>query len=263
MFSIITINFNNDVGLRRTINSVLCQNFVEFEYIIVDGCSTDDSVSILKSVDDTRVSYISEPDRGIYDALNKGVSLASRKFILFLNSGDVLYSSKVLQKFSNVILSNRSFSGYYGLKLFADYSPDCKDGQIARIWFPGPSRLWRYLYGWMIPHQALLVDREMFVKYGGFDRRFKIAADYDWLLRVFFVNREPVLFCKFRVLVMENGGISNSSLANVLRANFEVILSWKKYYCFFPFWIFFTKPLLKICQIVRVKNAFKRLKKFN
>ena len=120
---------------------------------------------------------------------------------------------------------------------------------VKRIWKPGLHKRWKYLLGWMMPHQALLVKRELFIKYGGFDIQFEIAADYDWMLRVFYLNREPVKYCNFDVITMEIGGKSNASFKNIVMSNLEVLMSWKKYFRFIPFWIFVLKPVSKIFQI--------------
>ena len=253
MFSVVTINYNNSIGLQRTILSVLNQSFKDFEYIVVDGKSTDNSLQILAKTVDSKLHYKSEADSGIYDAFNKGVKLCSHEYILFVNSGDILSDKNVLKNLHNEIERDPTFSGYYGKKRYAKFSATNEVVSYSRIWNPGIHKKWKYLYGWMIPHQALLVRRSLFDKYGDFDLRFNIASDYDWLLRVFFVNHEKARFCEYNIITMEDGGVSNSSYINIIKSNMEVLRGWRKYYWVFPFWIFVTKPLTKALQVVRAK----------
>lgn len=233
------------------------QEWSEFEYIIVDGASTDGSVEVLKGISKKNVRYISERDDGIYSAMNKGVKMAKGEYILFVNSGDVLGGPKVLNNFINYIDKYKNLSGYFGIKSYANFDIATNEFSLNRVWKPGLHKRWKYLFGWMIPHQALLVKRNLFEKYGDFDKEFNIAADYDWLLRVFYVNKESVKYCNFNVIIMENGGVSNSSFSNVLKANFEVIKSWRKYFIVAPYWIFILKPCSKLFQL-NFKQWFNR-----
>lgn len=235
--------------MKRTVASVLMQEWSEFEYIIVDGASTDGSVEFLKEISNKNLRYISEADNGIYSALNKGVKMANGEYILFVNSGDVLSDPNVLNNFVNYIHKFKNLSGYFGIKSYANFDISTNRPRLTRIWKPGLHKRWKYLFGWMVPHQALLVKRNLFHKYGGFDEQFNIAADYDWLLRVFYVNRESIKYCSFNVITMENGGVSNSSLSNVSKANSEVIKSWRKYFKVAPYWIFILKPCSKLFQL--------------
>lgn len=257
MISVITINYNNDSGLERTLNSIMCQKDIDFEYIVIDGNSNDKSLKLLKNYSKKNFKYVSSPDQGIYDAFNKGVNLAKGDFIIFINSGDIFANSYVTKLLNDALIQNKDFSGIYGNKKYASFIKKAKyskrDIKIKRVWNPGNHNKLKYFWGWMIPHQALIVKSSLFSKYGNFDTSFRISGDYDWLLRVFFVGDEKVKYINEDIVIMESGGISNSNWLNVTESNKEVLRSWHKNYWFVPLWIFITKPLSKIFQLSNFK----------
>ena len=249
IFSIITINFNNVAGLKRTLRSTHSQKSKCFEHIVIDGGSDDGSVELLQTIKHDNFSYLSENDYGIYDALNKAIGRAKNRYILFVNSGDILYDDNVLTNFEKLIAEHPGIDAFYGTKHYANFSQLAGQRKITRVWKPSEHKRWKYLLGWMIPHQALMVKKNLFDKYGLFDTSFSIAGDYDWILRVFFVNKGSVLRCNNNVIIMEDGGVSNASMMNIMKSNLEVIISWKKYYKIIPIWIIFLKPLSKLIQL--------------
>ena len=261
MITVISINYNNLKGLRRTVHSISEQSYCDFDHIVIDGGSKDGSIEFLNSIQRKGFSFLSEPDHGIYDALNKGVNLSTREYLLFVNSGDILYDKDILLNFHYLISSFPEIDGFYGNKLYGKFSGSKSKPELTRVWIPGTHKRWKYWYGWMIPHQSLLVKKSLFSINGLFDTSFKIAGDYDWLLRVFYVNKSTVIFNNFNVIIMEDGGVSNSSLRSVMQSNIEVLRSWKKYFFFVPIWILILKPLTKIKQIkFRMKAFFYKIK---
>jgi|SRR5690606_4578180 glycosyltransferase involved in cell wall biosynthesis len=187
LFSIITINYNNAEGLEGTIQSVVSQQFIDYEYIVVDGNSTDDSLDLLKKYSSYITFYISEPDKGVYDALNKGVQVAKGDYIIFMNSGDRFYSENVLNVFSKVI-NNQSVDVYYGdsLGIFIDdredyliQQPECLD---LNFWLFNS-----------LNHQSTAIKRSLFMEYGMYDDNLKIVSDWKWFFNIYINHRKKFL----------------------------------------------------------------------
>lgn len=177
--SIITINRNNANGLRRTIESVLNQTFSDFEYIVIDGASTDDSVAVIKEFESKIYQWVSEPDGGIYNAMNKGISKARGEYCLFLNSGDYLSNNSVL---NDVFSPEIKEDIVYGSIKF------CNNSFKA---FPIPEELsLSYFYHNSLPHPCSFIRRELFTHIGLYKEEYKIISDW-----VFFV----IAICKYNV----------------------------------------------------------------
>ena len=178
LFSIITINYNNAEGLEKTINSVLTQQFLNYEYIVIDGNSSDNSVELLKKFSDHISFYISEPDKGVYDALNKGIQKANGEYLIFMNSGDRFYSDMALNIYYNAI-NNESADVYYGdsLGIF-------KDGRECLIQQPESLDLNFWLLN-SLNHQSTAISRSLFNEYGMYDDKLKIVSDWKWFFNIF------------------------------------------------------------------------------
>ncbi|UAW99450.1 glycosyltransferase [Halopseudomonas nanhaiensis] len=193
--SIITICYNNRLGLERTFDSVRTQVSRNFEYIVVDGGSTDGSKQLIADNTDLITAHKSEPDRGIADAFNKGIALSTGSFLLFLNSGDVLADNETIMHLNSAL------------------SQDI-DILVGDIEIGGSKYSYRKDLHWQIlrnylPHQAMCIGKELFISYGLYDQSYRLGMDYEWSLRLnprlTRVARTP------RVLsVMEPGGISTS-----------------------------------------------------
>ncbi len=246
MLSIITINYNNVAGLSKTIDSIVKQTQkTNFEHIIIDGLSNDGSVELLKSYSKKHNNTIclSEPDDGIYNAMNKGLSKAKGEMVAFLNSGDVLASNIILERL--VILSKNydKFDIIYG-----DIRIVNADGVSIRNWRSGKYNWYKVLTGWMPPHPMTLINLNLLKKIGGFNEQYKIAADYDLLFRVINKKNVRIEYYPHLLVKMEHGGVSNGSLQNVVKSNLEVLEVWRQNWYFVPYWIFISKPLRKLSQ---------------
>lgn len=226
--SIITVSFNAVVTIEQTILSVINQEFKDYEYIIIDGGSTDGTVDILKKYHDKITFWVSEPDNGIYDAMNKGVKIAKGEFVGILNSDD-WYEIGALKKVVNYIDSNSNVDVFHGLL------------RIIKVENNEPSLIRGHysfnLNNGMIEHPTCFVKRKLFDTIGGFDLSYKSAADYDWMLKVRNEGASflliPEILANFRT-----GGMSDSSkgaLEEVLiKKNFGIYSNSKYLY-----WIFF------------------------
>jgi glycosyltransferase involved in cell wall biosynthesis len=249
LFSIITINYNDSIGLQKTCESIYFQEFNNFEHIIIDGGSTDDSNRIIGNFSKLGSNIISEPDDGIYDAMNKGINLAQGSFIGFLNSGDVYVDEHVLNDISSFLyrIKEPEILAIFGNKLYQNIQ-----GDIVRTWRPGEFSKFKYFFGWMTPHQSTFISAKCYRYFGLFNLKFKIAADYELMLRFFLRHGIVPLYIDRDIVLMQTGGVSNNGIKNISRSNFEVLRSWYTNDLFPPFWIFLLKPLSKIFQMDRL-----------
>lgn len=201
--SIITINYNNAKGLEKTIASVANQTFKEFEYIIIDGGSTDESVEIIKKYENHINYWVSEPDEGIYPAMNKGLAKASGKYCLFLNSGDSLYAENTL-----ALLDERSCLGKEDI-IYGDVYMENKDAPFIKS-FPEFS-LYTASYSPM-PHQSSLISSQLLKELNGYDTSFKLLADRVFFIEAYLKNAK---FRKLNLCVSKYDmtGISSTELS--------------------------------------------------
>ncbi|GBR74220.1 glycosyl transferase GTA-type super family [Candidatus Termititenax aidoneus] len=212
-FSIITICKNVEADIERTIESVLTQNYTDYEYIIVDGASTDNTCQIVKQHNKRVTKFISEPDTGIYDAMNKGIKLAVGEYLLFLNAGDNLLHENVLTIVAEQ-LAGCVVDVFFGHILVLDK-------QTGEAWIPAQSA---YLNKLIVltnqpMHQAAFIRRVAFAKVGLYDTKFQIAGDYDWFLKAFLLYRCTYQYYDFVCSVFVRGGLCNRSDEQTMSLN--------------------------------------------
>ena len=243
--SIITVVRNGEKTIKDTIESVLSQTYSDIEYILIDGCSTDKTVEIINGYEKQISKFISEPDEGIYDGLNKGVSLATGDVIAFLHSDDVYANETVISDIVNCFDNNTQ--GVYGDLVYTD---KVDVNKVFRYWKScdfSPSLLSK---GWMPPHPTLFLRREVYQKYGAFDISFKIAGDYDFMLRILKDNI-AVKYLPQVIYKMRLGGESNRSIKNILDKSKEDLRAMRNNKINNPFFALFYKNASKIMQLVR------------
>lgn len=244
-FTIITVCYNNGKTIRQTIESVLNQSFTDFEYRIIDGQSTDESIEIIRSFGN-QISWISEADSGIYDAMNKGISLARGEYIAFLNADDFYAGPDVLQAVYETLQQNPHARAAYGDLAYVNGEDT---GKMVRYWKSGTYTLNSFLWGWMPPHPTFFLSREAFGTFGSFrNEDLRSAADYELILRMLYKHQLPAGYCRKLLVMMRTGGISNQSWGNRLRGNREDRLAWNLNQIRPRWFTFFAKPLRKIIQ---------------
>jgi len=197
--SIITINRNNSAGLRKTIESVVSQTFTDYEYIVIDGASTDDSVDVIGKYADKIHYWVSESDNGIYNAMNKGIEQAKGEYIQFLNSGDWFYSDKVLNEVFGTV---RTEDIIYGDAVL--YKNDL---QFTNFIYPAKLTAF-YLINWMICHQAIFHKRTLF-QYRNYNEKYKIVADWEFLLNAFIIENCTSLKVNNFIIFNDGHGVSS------------------------------------------------------
>ncbi len=220
--SIITVCFNSEKTIRDTIESVLSQSYPDVEYIIIDGLSKDNTMSIVSEYDDKISKIISESDKGIYDAMNKGVRLATGDVIGFINSDDLLNSEDCIECIVKRFVESDA-DIVYGDKVYVASNNISKQ---LRYWKAGVFVRNNYKKGWMTPHLSTYIKKDLYVKYGDFRSDFKIAADYELMFRFIYKHKVKVCYLPKVIAKMRVGGVSNSSLKNILLSNYEVYRSW-------------------------------------
>ena len=238
--SIVTATYNSEKTLEETINSVLNQNYNNFEYIIVDGNSTDDTINIIKKFElifkkkQKTFKWISEKDTGIYNAWNKGLKLASGNWISFLGSDDI-YLENVLEKYANKIFENKNIDFIYSKVKLVDNAKVIFI--ISEIW------KWRTFKRQMkIAHVGSFHNKKYFEKYGDFDEEYKIIGDYEMLLRA--KNNLKTYFLDEFTAEMKDGGVSNNNILKAFKeARKAKIITAKitKPLVFFDFYYFLFK----------------------
>lgn len=222
--TIITAVFNRELTISQAMLSVLDQSYGDIELIIMDGGSTDDTLKIARRFDDKRIKVFSEPDHGIYDALNKGISKATGDVIGLVHSDDFLAHRDVVAKVVEAFDDTRLDAVYGDL----DYVSSNDPLRIVRSWRSSqfvPSMLAR---GWMPPHPSLFLKREIFERLGPYDISFRIAADYEAILRYFssepfYTRHIPDVLVKMRL-----GGVSNQSLRHIMLKSSEDLRALRK-----------------------------------
>ena len=236
----------NDPRVSRALDSILSQQYDgELELIVIDGGSDTPTLEVLERYRKYITVLVSEPDEGIYDAMNKGIRLATGEVVGILNADDRYYNSSVLKNVAEAF-EDFDIDASYGDLVYVN-----AQDQIVRYWKSGYYHPLKIYFGWMPPHPTFFVRRRLYEKYGTFDLSFPIAADYELMLR--FILRHGIRLAYIpRVLVrMAIGGESNRSLRNIIRANQEVWMAWRKNGLHFGYLVPLLKPTQKIPQFIR------------
>ena len=209
--TIITINRNNASGLEKTLKSVGSQISKDFEHVVVDGASTDGSVEVIRKYADSFegcIKWISEPDKGIYNAMNKGIGMASGDYIQILNSGDSLVSDNVTERMSAALESTGFPSILYGNML-----KDMPDGRIVRDRsFAGQDITLLGFYNGTLNHSPTYIRRNLFEKYGLYDESLKIVSDWKWYFQAIILGEEKPVYTDIDITLFDMNGISETNL---------------------------------------------------
>lgn len=207
--SIVTINRNNAIGLKQTMRSVLSQTFKELEYIVVDGASTDGSVDVIKSLESefNHLKWVSEPDTGVYNAMNKGIRMASGEYIQILNSADCLAAPEVTGQMLAALEKAGNPSIFYGnmVKCFPD------GRTMADKSFAGQEITMLGMYTGTLNHDPAYIRRDLFKKYGYYDENLKIVADWKWYLQAIILGGEKPQYTDVNVTLFDMMGISETN----------------------------------------------------
>lgn len=244
--SIITTTYNSAKTIRDTLSSVAKQTYPNIEHIIIDGSSTDNTIDIVKSFCHVKI-IISEKDRGIYDAMNKGIKVATGDIIGILNSDDFYTDSNVISDIVNQFNVRQCDSIYADLVYIANDDIN----NIVRVWQSNKFNKKKFLYGWMPPHPTFFVKKKIYTKYGLYNLTLKQSADYELMLRFLYKEGISVSYLPKIIVKMRVGGHSTASLKNRIKANREDLLAWKINHLIPQRYTIYLKPLRKIYQFIK------------
>lgn len=244
--SIITPTFNSATTIERTIQSVLSQNYPDLEYIIIDGGSKDDTLEIVNKYKDKIAKIVSEPDKGIYDAMNKGIALATGEVVGILNSDDYYPDETVISMVMGKLESSAVDACYGDLVYFK------KDNikHVVRLWRPGAFKAFKFSYGWVPPHPTFFVRKKVYDQFGAYRLDLPIAADFELMLR-FIIKQKISLAYLPKILVrMQAGGESARSLYNRLDGMRQLVAAWQMNDLPVPA-LFYFRPVFKLGQFLK------------
>ena len=246
--TIITPTFNSEATLSATVESVKRQTYTEIEYIVVDGQSGDSTLDIIKTLKED-VLIISEPDDGIYDAMNKGVRLAGGEIIGILNSDDSFASDDVLK----AVVEEFKRTG--ADVVFGDIQITGRDGKVIRTWRPGEFRKRSFFWGWHPPHPAFFVKKEIYERCGLFNNDLSFAADFEFMMRVLEKYDTKTVYLPKTIVNMGFGGSTTGSLKNILRGHLQCLKAFKLNGFRIPVLYPFIRLLPKLRQFSAGKSA--------
>jgi len=223
--TVITVTYNSEEFLEDCLNSVKNQDYNFVEHIVIDGGSTDGTLSKLKLKQNQFKVIVSEPDNGVYDAMNKGIRLATGDVICFLNSHDFYLSDKILSKVAKIFKENSDIDSCYADIVYSDRK---NTSMISRYWKSSTFKPGSFSKSWSPPHQTFFVRSSIYKNLGGFDLNYPLAADNDLMMRFLEVNGIKSIHIPEYWVNMRLGGISNKNLKNIIKQNLEIINALRK-----------------------------------
>jgi len=240
--SLITVAFNAEKTIERSINSVLGQKFNNLQYIVIDGGSTDGTKKIIDQYSDKISVIVSEPDNGIYDAMNKGIMLADGDIIGTINADDFLADDSVLSDVAEAF-AQRDTDILYGDLDFID-----PNEKVVRKWRSGRYHNGMFNRGWMPPHPTFYCRKTLFDAHGAYSLEYGSAADYELMLRFIHAHKANVFYLNKIMVKMYIGGVSNKSIGNRVKALLYDLKAMRNNDIIFPYITIIFKPLRKILQ---------------
>ena len=244
--SIITATYNSAGTLADAMASVLGQTYPDIEYLIVDGASTDHTVALVQRFQEQHhnIKYISEPDKGIYDALNKGIGMATGEVLGFVHADDMLANNHII---ADIVAAFKIY-GCHGLYGDLHYVHAQNPAKVIRNWRSRPFKRPLLKRGWMPAHPTLYIKTSLYRTYGVFDTSYRIAADYEFVLRIF---KQPQLQFRYipeNIVNMRTGGASNRSFQNIMLKSKEDYRALKQHLFPMPWLILARKNFSKLPQ---------------
>lgn len=222
--SVITVTYNSATTLADTLLSVKLQTYSDIEHIIIDGGSCDSTLEIINTHGSHISKLVSEPDKGIYYAMNKGLALATGDVVGFLNSDDMFSTTTSLSEIANQFV-DKNIDAVYGDLIMVNRE---RINVVRRFWRPGSYKAGACTYGWMAPHPTLYVRRSILLQAGGFNTCYRLQADFDLELRLFECMKIRTYYLPIVLIRMRMGGATTGSIINIIRGNIEATKSVEK-----------------------------------
>ena len=244
--SVITVCYNRKATIGQSIKSVLDQDYPDVEYIIVDGNSSDGTKDIIKSYSDKITKYISESDSGMYDAINKGLGMATGDIVGLMHSDDVFYDTTVISKIVEVFKNNPNTDAIYGNGIYVTNDDEQK---TVRNRIGGEYDYKRLKSGWLPLHPTVYIKKTIIDKYGKYNLNFKIASDTEFLLRYLFKHKISITYLNFYIVKMRMGGLSTNykRALEVLKEDYNIY----KFHQISGIRVVFQKKILALIQYVK------------
>lgn len=206
--TIITVIYNNVEHIRGAIKSVLSQNYPFIEYIVIDGGSTDGTLEIIEQYRDSISVFLSEPDDGVYDALNKGIMRASGDVVGILHSDDRFCYNQVVSDMVQKMSDTKTEFCFSDMIIV-----DSSSNKILRYYMAGYFKRWLFRTGWLPPHPTCFIKKSLFNEFGLYSTKYKIAGDFDFMIRIFYARKINWAYLNRITVKMKSGGTSNSGLS--------------------------------------------------
>lgn len=223
--SVITVSFNSGKFIDDSLESVRFQKYNNIEHIVIDGGSTDETLNILKSKYSQSITLISEPDKGIYDAMNKGIDASTGEIIAFLNSDDFYINNEVISKVVKEFKNDSMLDACYADLIYVDTFNTLKNIRYIK------SRTFKsglFSKGWCPPHPTFFVRRSVYESFGKFDLSFHLASDFDLMMRFLEIKKIKSHYIPDVLVKMRVGGVTNKNLKNIWKQNIEILNSFYK-----------------------------------
>jgi glycosyltransferase involved in cell wall biosynthesis len=244
--SVITVCFNRKNTIEQAIRSVVEQDYPDIEYIVIDGNSSDGTKDIIESYSDKITQYISEPDKGMYDAINKGLSLATGDIVGLMHSDDVFYDKAVVSKIVKAFQNGSDIDALYGNGI---YVTNDNEQKTVRNRIGGEYNYKRLKTGWLPLHPTVYIKKSIIEKYGNYDLNFKIASDTEFLLRYLFRYKIKIAYLNVYIVKMRMGGLStdHKRFFQVLTEDYKIY----KYHKLHPVQAVFLKKFSALLQYLK------------
>lgn len=251
--SLITVTYNSSNTLKSTLDSILNQLHTDYEYIVVDGASKDNTVPIIKEYEPrfkNKIKWISEPDKGLYDAMNKGIRMATGDVIGILNSDDFFTTNNILQQVSETFETNEDVDAVYGDIHFVNSDNLQK---IVRYYSSKVFKRSLMRLGFMPAHPSFYMRKACFEKYGQYKTDYKIAADFEYLLRVIFKHKIRTQYIPIDMVTMRTGGASTSGIQSHLKIMKEHLRAFRENGIYTNVFLLSLRYFYKIGELVKSK----------
>ena len=245
--SIITVVYNNEIKIKDALEAVFGQTYKNIEYIIIDGNSSDKTVGIINNFKNKLGYFISEKDAGIYDAMNKGVLAATGDVIGILNSDDLYQDVTVIESVMNQFIQNPTLDIVYGDLVYV--KSDNVD-KVVRNWKSNPYHNNFFDKGNVPPHPSLFVKKRIYEEAGLFNLDFKLAADYEFMLRIFKKHNFKSKYINKVIVKMRLGGATNQSFSNIKKQNIEILKAWRHNQLKVPFLLMPLRIIKRLIQFI-------------
>jgi glycosyltransferase involved in cell wall biosynthesis len=239
--SIITVVYNNEC-IATAIESVINQTYPEIEYIIVDGGSTDNTLDIVSAYRQKIQRLVSEPDLGIYDAINKGINMATGDVVGLLHADDFLADPGVISRIAAVFCKNPGINAAYADVIFTDREDLHK---IIRYYSSKGFRPWMFKFGFQPAHPTFYAEKSLFQQYGLYSTRYKIAGDFELLMRFLYIHKVKAQYVRDVWVKMRIGGVSTSGLKSLFKLNDEILLACRSNEVYTNFLMVYSKYMVK------------------